>query len=553
MILFFLVRTGIALQWQRLSVSRFKTDLSAFLELGEHIGDSNVASKVYERSQFRLVPVQQVVSALSSTGFVIDEKVRLFLTKKHSRLLSSQVTEDCFNRQKRLKLKASNRRLAMAASWDILFQRRVLSEVHKYKEPVAVEPPSARLEWLPEDTFCAPLKGKDVERLSEVSSFKREPGWYSPSAERWPSRFADVALMHMAKRHGDYCMDNVWLGEFANFRYNLLLREVLPDGSRGAPRFGAKHLTGSTAFGWPATEITLPGSNAQAWEAATNATVDDTFLAIYSLEHWEARPIQWLSPAAQASMTRGGDVSQAFACRAHPTTAAWEPLHVAGAREAFWDMGLSTLQSLAKLCDVSLPSDSSAFDLCWVLVKSLLKTSDEATLQILQRRCARVDTHENESSDIFLAMDHDLGHLDKDDQEEMNKAKETHKRHTEVANKFKTAWLSKKGGLTTKKAVASEKTKLKKSKYLAYPASMPTHEEAKALLPPARCYIWRGLSDGTWQCHYPPYSRRSFSWVRHGGGAEACKACVAFLWETYLADNSMAKSECPIRGLLEPQ
>lgn len=256
------------------------------------------------------------------------------MENKHRRLLSSQITEDCFNRQKRLKYRAANRRLAVASSWDVLFERRVCSAVHHYTDAPVTEPPSARLEWLQANTFTPPLTGDDVKKLSEVSSFKQTPGWYSPSAERWPSRFADISLIHMAKRHADYCMDHVWLGVFANFRYNLLLREVLPDGSRGEPRFGATHLAGSTAFGWPVVEEGLPGSPKKAWSLARTATLDATFLPIFNLEHWEARAVQWLSPAAQAPLCRTGSITWAHSCRAHPTTDKWEPLHIVGAREA---------------------------------------------------------------------------------------------------------------------------------------------------------------------------------------------------------------------------
>ena len=101
-----------------------------------------------------------------------------------------------------------------------------------------MEPPSARLEFLPEETFVPKLVGYTVKVLSGVTSFKHEPAWYPPGAERWPARFADVGLM-TAVRHNDFDMSNVWLTSLVNFRYNLLLREKLPDGSFGQPLFAA--------------------------------------------------------------------------------------------------------------------------------------------------------------------------------------------------------------------------------------------------------------------------------------------------------------------------
>lgn len=219
--------------------------------------------------------------------------------------------------------------------------------------------------------------------------------------------------------------------------------------------------------------------------------------------------------------------------------------------KAFWDMPVLTLRSLAQVCGVEILGDASPFEVCWTLVQSLLGVGDEKTLQILQKRTATLDAYESECSEVFLSMDADLGHLDKEDQDEMKKAKDEHHRKSSSAQKFSQDWVGKKKSITQKKAVQAERTKLKKSKYPPLPSGMPTHAEAKAFLPPAKCSIWRGLSDGTWQCHYPPFSRRSFSWVKHGGGEEACRACLAYLWQTYLTTQSMEPSDCPIAGLLK--
>ena len=61
------------------------------------------------------------MEALKEEDFVIiTDEFTALLEQKHSRLLSSQIAEDFFNRQKRLKYMASNRRLNVAAAWKVL-------------------------------------------------------------------------------------------------------------------------------------------------------------------------------------------------------------------------------------------------------------------------------------------------------------------------------------------------------------------------------------------------------------------------------------------------
>ena len=84
-------------------------------------------------------------------------------------------------------------------------------------------------------------------------------------------------------------------------------------------------------------------------------------------------------------------------------------------------------------------------------------------------------------------------------------------------------------------------------KYPALPATMLTQPEAKALLPP-RGAIWRGLSNGSWNVHVPPFKRRSFAWSIYGP-QEAALMCLRFAWEVYLESEGLTTEACPVEGL----
>jgi hypothetical protein len=96
-------------------------------------------------------------------------------------------------------------------------------------------------------------------------------------------------------------------------------------------------------------------------------------------------------------------------------------------------------------------------------------------------------------------------------------------------------------------AKASKKASKKLCPYPAFPAEGLDQKAASALCPPGGS-IWRGTSDGRWQCHYPPYKRKSFPWSVYGFDG-AAKMCLQHLWTLYLEDQGQAVCACPVPGL----
>ena len=207
--------------------------------------------------------------------------------------------------------------------------------------------------------------------------------------------------MRLAQRHG-YCrMDNVWLGDLAKCKYDLFFKATLPCGARGQPRLGCTHLPGSTAWCAPASQASSSYTDAQ---------------------------LRWCS-----------------SCRAYPATSDWETLPKAAAREAFWDLPVSSCASMAALCGIEIDSDLAPFDVVWTLVTTLLGVSDEEALRIMQKRMAKLDTHESEASDVILSMDQEIGHLGPYEQKEMGAAKTSHNISQAAFKSFDEAWVEKQG------------------------------------------------------------------------------------------------------------
>jgi hypothetical protein len=87
---------------------------------------------IIQRSVFHLVPVQQDIAILADDEWYPTEDVKLHIRNCHARVISSQVCEDAFNRQKNSK-KAPNRRGVVERAWSTLLDKKVVQEVCREK------------------------------------------------------------------------------------------------------------------------------------------------------------------------------------------------------------------------------------------------------------------------------------------------------------------------------------------------------------------------------------------------------------------------------------
>ena len=149
----------------------------------------------------------------------------------------------------------------------------------------------------------------------------------------------------------------------------------------------------------------------------------------------------------------------------------------------------------------------------------------------------------------------EIGHLNADELDEMKNSQSASADKQQIAKRFQRGWVKQRLAVTGKQYITQEKKALTKSRYPPLPGNMPTHAECKSWLPketPAVA-VWRVLSNGGWRCHCKPFKRRSFSWVKHGGGMEACVAMLQYIWSTFLELRGLQLADCPVPGLFLAQ
>ena len=101
--------------------------------------------------------------------------------------------------------------------------------------------------------------------------------------------------------------------------------------------------------------------------------------------------------------------------------------------------------------------------------------------------------------------------------------------------------------------LASEKAAKKKKKGKPWargtlPTSM-SQEQARECVPPGS-HIWRGLVNGSWQGHLPPFARVYEAWNKTSE-QEAMRRVIKALCEQYMAIDALPRSECPFTDSLD--
>lgn len=434
-----------------------------------------------------------------------------FLDRKHCRIISSQIVEDCFNRQKRAKAGHMNRKVKVQSSWDVLQERRLVDKVHEYKLLAVSTPGPLRADRLPEHTFSGPLKGTTLD-LSGITGHTAKTSWYSPSAERNGVAFMDTVILDFAIRR--QCLGsvgNACLSILANPRHRILLREVVDEetGEFGPPFFACGHIPGSVAWGWPAEVVQIPMSERQCFVPAKVAAFDQVPLVIIDPSHWVALQYCWRSPAWQWETYPLARQEWLPSIRAFSVgdTDAFKPLMVVAAESAFWGCSNDEVRRLAKLCGIAAPPpDASLFDTCTATVMGITQCSAEKAVEYLQNRAVEMQGEDTALMEIVLEADECVGMLDPDDAKEVRHQQQQVISRASQAEKFVTAFRSYKAkvkppapattagaqqGKPKPRSSRNAKKDPQPSKYPPWPASGMTQSMASAMPPPRRVYLAR--------------------------------------------------------------
>jgi hypothetical protein len=141
-------------------------------------------------------------------------------------ILSSQISEDCFNfmkNSKQLKGKKKFRRVQKCMASALT--AKVLSQKHKYKELKVDQAKTLGKSRPPDDAFT-PNKAKKSMDFHKLVSTSQTTEHYSPGADNWSVRVADLACLRVCRVRQDFeLLSRVWLGTFARHNHHIVWKK----------------------------------------------------------------------------------------------------------------------------------------------------------------------------------------------------------------------------------------------------------------------------------------------------------------------------------------
>lgn len=211
-------------EFRPLVATALRRDYENFKAFSANVSGADGIDTICARSIFHLRAVMQDVLVLEQASWTVTDEFVGHIERCNSRIISSQICEDCFNRQKNGR-KAPNRRGIVEKSWAIVSEKQVMDVVHKFDTP-SVSAAPAVVEPLPPSVFRPHLPDTPKD-FHQLVGFKSSPSWYSPGAASFGQAYSDLSLIEFAHHKNLHrFVRNRWLGEFCQAKHHILLRHV---------------------------------------------------------------------------------------------------------------------------------------------------------------------------------------------------------------------------------------------------------------------------------------------------------------------------------------
>lgn len=471
---------------------------------------------------------------------------------------SSQLCEDMFGYQKSSRImKGKKKYRRPEKAMGICIARSVPDKLHKYKALEVETPLKAQSIRLPRTAFesCGEHFDNPLDFKRIVSTSSKAP-WYSPGAGGFSQAHADLALISDDFAAGQWAqVSQAWLGRMCSHSHRLLLRTKSSEND-GAWMFALCNWGDSAVAVWPALKVPVPGHSRQVCYEFDLRVGKPCLMSLVSLDGVEAMSFTWRGPAWTYATFPRSFGSLIAGVRAFADCLP-SPLHEVAARHCFWRLEKTFIQRLCAHLDIQLDTGGSLLSVCVVAIMGILSCPEDEALGFVAQRMA-VEAA-NVWHDEVLDIEEAAQCLDRHDQDEVGRQQQAARSAKEEANDFRNEYRQRRSAVASgassggggrggkkKKKEAAESDPLRPRKLP--PISTISHRDAAAWAPPGAS-IWRGLKEGNWQGHLPPFRRCSRSWGRYTESG-ALQLILATLWEEWCTLNGVSHKDCPVKGLL---
>ena len=317
-----------------------------------------------------------------------------------------------------------------------LIEKDIIGGVHKFKEVDYKSAPNlGRNLFLPQEAFKA-KGGLSKLNLKGILSHSDQVAWQTSDAKTAPAEHADHQLIEDLRQCGDVTKaERLWLSTLLAQATTLVMRRRARP---GRPEAGP----------WLLSLGQLPGSSNPAWEVKDEEDIEPRarvfrpvwtvkarilkWITLVDLDEWEAFAVRSISPMHQwIAFPKVGPLELYPQNGYFLMSADEEPsfLHEIASRKGWWNMPRHLLVDFSKYLGAPrVPDGMSCFEVCFRLIKHVLKCTDKVALGHMQHRMVAMQraTHgpcANEYAELEETADQ---LLDKDNEKQYRKDVKKH-------------------------------------------------------------------------------------------------------------------------------
>lgn len=488
----------------------------------------------------------------------MTEELKAWLTSKHSVVILSQLSEDAVKRISKSEISHDNQPQCLERSWSTLIETRSLELEHDFLQVDYTSEADSRSTVLPANLYHASIPDTQAKvDIKAVMSNSTTTPWSNLGADSIMYPEVDMCLLEYMRTH------NLDFGviKFAVLNACLLRSGTVCFRHEGTDRwYIGMHDCSSMVISHPLKVTEMYKSKRKCFRPSLedadrklhpkfiiNPLQIEAFNASYESPIESAFQEGWNSPDLSWHQT---------GLRIFPED---EPMDLLAtcASQAFFDLSLPTLRSLAKEYYPGNLSNMSHFETLYGMCKVSLDWNEKRIMDILRKPIIRNMIYLDAYLDIEGAAELFTPEEQRDMENQSKKQADKKAAGEKYAREYEAARVRVFQPVAVTRDDPSHPLHGHPSdRRFHFPGSSePSQAQAKLLLPPSGVSIWKGnptrTKTGSWCAHYAPWPRFSRSWVAAGSEEQALKEVLQHVWRLWLKDRFLKIEDCSIQGLFD--
>jgi len=493
--------------------ARFLEDRSAYTYVSAAVDPGPTLQLQLSRTVFKTTPVRQLQYGFEKPDDL--HEVGKLVEERWSGGGSTACIEDLNGLQKNNgQMRGSMIFRRPPRAMAVAIAHRWLSNKHRYNQleaNIAVPRRTAKLKR----SAYGVKPGKPSIDVRGIASSTAKASWFSPEALNLGISAGDHACWRFAQRFDRSAdLEYTAANAFCEALHTVIFRRT---GGAKAGKIqwsvGLFNYTGSACVVQPINLKEVPGHHDQKYVEFDTTVTEPTFAVILDWSKIYAFQGRWRSWAHLCHRFPHARGKWGPAVRMLAESSYEKSLDKLAAENGFWSIVLTLLIQIATMLKIAMPKGVTLFDCLLIMIKSILKCSDEQAMKYIANRFRWSRKKNDTLKEVFMNNDDVSSCLAREDVKIFDKEQKRVSEENDDNDVFTCQFKAKAKALREKAAgdkkdAKGKKPAVRKVALARAMVDMVDQSEAKKLMPPVG-NLWKSRADCAWHVHVEPFGEHS--------------------------------------------